>query len=251
MIKPTLVLIFSTLFLSPLTPPGNTEDPGALIEAMWARWQGVKDYTCIFTKQERINEKLLPEQTIFMKVREKPFSIYMKWVGKKCKGQEALYVAGKNHGKVKVHQGGILGIINLNLDPEGGRAMKDNRHPITEAGIGYTTHLIWADLVRARKNNEGEITILAEDTDSQTDCRCFRADLPPEKVKRGLKKTSPEEYYAAGAETCLDAGSLLLSSITIYDPAGELLEQYRYREVKINVGLTDRDFDPDNSEYRF
>jgi len=64
MIKTTLVTLCSSLFLSPLTPPGNTEDPGALIEAMWAKWQGVKDYTCIFSKQERINGKLLPEQIL-------------------------------------------------------------------------------------------------------------------------------------------------------------------------------------------
>lgn len=247
----TAVMIFSSvLFFSPPAPPGESEASLAL-ERSWANWQRVKDYTCVFTKQERVNGELQPEQTIFMKVREKPFSIYMKWVGKKCRGQEALYVAGKNNGKVKVHPGGILGIINLNLDPEGARAMEDNRHPITDAGIGYTTHLIWADLTRARKKNEGELTLLKKRDGDGTAVLCLRAVLPPEKVKRGLKKTSPEQYYAAAAEIYLDAETFFLSSITVYNPKGELLEKYSYREVKVNVGLTDRDFDPDNDEYRF
>ena len=249
MIKTIQFIISSIIFLSP--PAGNTEEPGAVIEKAWANWQGVKDYTCIFIKQERVNGELLPEQTVFMKLREKPFSVYMKWIGKNSRGQEALYVAGINDGKVKVHQGGLLGIINLNLDPEGKMAMKDNRHPITDAGIGYTTRLIWEDLARARKKNEGEITFLEQKAGGGTEFRYLRIALPPEKVKPGLKKTSPEQYYAAGAEICLDAAGLILSSITIYDSNGELLEKYRYREIKLNVGLTDRDFDPDNDEYGF
>jgi hypothetical protein len=30
-----------------------------------------------------------------------------------------------------------------------------------------------------------------------------------------------------------------------------VIEEYTYQDVKLNVGLTDADFDPDNSEYHF
>ncbi len=251
MIKTAGIILSSILFLSPSPPPGDGESPSALIEKIWAKWRGVRDYTCVFIKQERVNGKLLPEQTIFMKARKQPFSIYMKWVGEVNRGQEALYVAGKNDGKLKVHPGGILGIFNLNLDPEGGRAMNHNRHPITEAGIGHSLLLIREELALSRKNKEGEITALEKKAGEDSVFRCFRTVLPAEKVKRGLKKASREEYYAAISEVCLDIGSLLPVSIAIYDSKGELLEKYGYREIKCNVGLTDRDFDPDNDEYSF
>ena len=245
------ILICLLLPLPSLSAPGQAEVASALIEKAWAKWQGVKDYTCIFTKRERVKGELLPEQTILMKVRENPFSIYMKWVGEEHRGQEALYVTGKNDGELKVHRGGLLGIINFNLDPEGDLAMKNDRHPITEAGIGHTIRLIREDLALARKNNEGEITGLGKKEVDGSGVHCFRAVVPPEKVKTGSKKTSPEKYYSALSEICLDAVSLLPVSVTIYDSAGELLEKYGYREVKLNVGLTDRDFDPDNAEYDF
>jgi hypothetical protein len=38
------------------------------------------------------------------------------------------------------------------------------------------------------------------------------------------------------------------------EKAGEeppLLEEYTYVDMKLNVGLTDKDFDPDNSAYNF
>ena len=30
-----------------------------------------------------------------------------------------------------------------------------------------------------------------------------------------------------------------------------LEEEYNYRDIRLNVGLTDRDFDPDNPTYNF
>lgn len=249
--KTAAAILCTLLSLPSPVPPEKAAGPHAIIEKSWAAWQGIKDYTCIFTQQERVRGELLPEQVIFMKVREKPFSVYMKWVGREKEGQEVLYVDGENDGDIKVHQGGILGIINLNLEPEGNLVMKYSRHPITEAGIGHSLRLIREDLLLARKNQEGEITDLGKKAGEGTEVHCFRSAMPPEKVKKGLKKTSLKEYYAAFSEVCLDAVSLLPVSIIIYDSNGELLEKYSYRQVKFNIGLTNQDFDPDNDDYDF
>jgi len=240
------------LFLPASSPAkGPPASATSLIDKAWENWHDVEDYTCVFSKQERIRGELLPERTVFMKVREDPFSVYMKWIGSYRSGQEALYVSGQNNGELKVHRGGILGIINLNLDPEGELAMKSSRHSITEAGIGHTLRLIREDFLLARKNGEGEITLVAEEDVNAPGVRCFRAEFPPERVKTGTKKESPREYYGAVSEICLDTATLLPRSVTIYDSTGELLEKYRYRDVKLNVGLTELDFDPDNPEYGF
>jgi hypothetical protein len=39
--------------------------------------------------------------------------------------------------------------------------------------------------------------------------------------------------------------------VIIRDWQGRLYEQYDYSEVKLNAGLTRKDFDPDNKEYNF
>jgi len=39
--------------------------------------------------------------------------------------------------------------------------------------------------------------------------------------------------------------------VNIYDWDDTLLESYGYETVKLNAGLTEADFDPNNSEYRF
>ena len=44
------------------------------------RYAELKDYTCIMYKQERLGSKLQDVETIVLKYREHPKSIYMKWI---------------------------------------------------------------------------------------------------------------------------------------------------------------------------
>ena len=72
-----------------------------------------------------------------MKARTRPRSVYLKF-RQPAAGREAIYVEGRNDGKVLAHDVGLGRLIagTLHLDPDGSRAMEDCRHPITEAGIG-------------------------------------------------------------------------------------------------------------------
>ncbi|MEM9470251.1 MAG: DUF1571 domain-containing protein, partial [Pseudomonadota bacterium] len=74
-------------------------------------------------------------QQMQIRVRHRPFSIYMKFV-QPNPGQEVLYVENQNDGKlVALASGWKRRIGKLNLDPNGAMAMRDQRHPITKAGI--------------------------------------------------------------------------------------------------------------------
>ena len=57
--------------------------------------------------------------------------------------------------------------------------------------------------------------------------------------------------YAPKTEIAFDPQTLLPILITSYDGDGLLVESYRYRDIKTNVGLTDADFDPENPLYHF
>lgn len=37
----------------------------------------------------------------------------------------------------------------------------------------------------------------------------------------------------------------------VWDRAGRIYERYTYKDLKLDVGLTARDFDPDNPKYDF
>ncbi|MBI4580834.1 MAG: DUF1571 domain-containing protein, partial [Planctomycetes bacterium] len=55
--------------------------------------RSVRDYTCTFTKQELVNEKLTAEQVMKAFFREKPFSVRLEWVKNEDKCSRVLYVA--------------------------------------------------------------------------------------------------------------------------------------------------------------
>ena len=107
------------------------------IKECQAQFETVADYTCKFYKRERIQGRLTPLHVMEMKARTQPKSIYFKFE-EPYKGREAIYVEGRNEGKVLAHDVGFTKFLagTLELEPTSARAMADNRHPITDAGIG-------------------------------------------------------------------------------------------------------------------
>ena len=67
----------------------------ALLKKLETALSRLKDYTAITTKQEYVDGEMLPMETIFIKQRKTPNSIYMKWIREPYKGRESLFVQGK------------------------------------------------------------------------------------------------------------------------------------------------------------
>jgi hypothetical protein len=109
----------------------------ASIEECQLRYRAICDYTCTFSKRERINGQRTTLHVLMMKVRTQPRSIYLKF-RQPSPGREAIYIAGRNGGKVLAHDVGLNRLLagTVRLEPTDGRAMEDCRHPISEAGIG-------------------------------------------------------------------------------------------------------------------
>ena len=109
----------------------------ASIEECQRRYRSIRDYTCTFSKRERIKGQLTPLQVLAMKVRTEPRSIYLKF-RQPSPGREAIYIVGRNNGKVLAHDVGLNKLLagTLRLEPTGARTMEGSRHPISEAGIG-------------------------------------------------------------------------------------------------------------------
>lgn len=222
----------------------------ALVDTASKSWQSVKDYTCTFFKQERVKGDLLDKETIHVKFRTTPLSVYMHWVKDPHEGRETLFVKGKNDNEIKAHEGGLMGAVNVNLDPRGNMAMKENRHSVFEAGIGNIIALVKADLELARANGDGKFEDLGMKVLEGVNLRCFKATFPEAKCKKGIDPVKGQ-YYSPNIMICIDGRNGLPVAIEHRTAAGRLEEYYLHKDLKLNVGLTDKDFDPDNDAYRF
>jgi len=214
----------------------------SLLTRMEVSYARITDYTAIFQKQERVNGALLPEETILLKF-QKPLNVYMKWIDDLHKENEALYVDGNNGNKLLVHhQAGPLGFLTLSVDPKGSLAMRRNRHPITEVGVGRLIHGLQRDIKTALQYGELEIIRMVEEPFHGRAAILVEAKFTPR---------SGRTYYTSRMVCHIDKEMLLPVGAAFYDEHDVLFERYSYSDVKLNVGLTPLDFSRENKAYRF
>ncbi|MCX7943564.1 MAG: DUF1571 domain-containing protein [Deltaproteobacteria bacterium] len=237
-------ILYAYICLAIINLEGYSEeiDIETLLEEAQASYNGINDYTGIMHKQERIGKKLYPKETIFFKFA-KPFKVYMKWIKDPYKGREMIYVEGWNDNKIKAHEGGLIGVVTVNLDPRGSMAMKGNRHPVTDMGIGNLLKVVQTNINRAKKLGDTiKVVKLGEEKIFGVDTIKLEAIFPKEKEKG---------YYCYRAILWIDKEKKLPRKIMVYDWEDQLVEDYSYENLQFNVGLTDKDFDPSNKEYNF
>ncbi len=238
------ILLLSALFIIALSTMGNAEekgDPQRWIREAEAALVQVENYSAIFHKQERVEGKLLEEETILFKFK-KPFKVYMKWTKSPYKGREALYVEGWNNNRLMVRDSGITGMMTVNLDPKGPLAMKGNRHPVTDSGLDHLVRLFRDHMRRGVKGKEIDFKKGGEETLYGRRTQRVEILSPRDKAKG---------YYCYRAVLNLDMERRVPIKIRIYDWGNNLIESYGYEDLKFNVGLSDADFSPKNPEYKF
>ena len=210
----------------------------------------VKDYSCTLIKRERIDGTLMPPEHMFVKIRHEPFSVYTYFKAPdNMKGQEALYVAGKNDGCLLGHGVGIKKVVGtLSLKPDSMLAMRGNRYPITEIGVlNLTKRLIEvAEQDKKYRRMRSEVSTTARKSP----------------VGRALASWSPircrgRTSASTWPKSTSTPNTVFRFATKSYDwPAKEggpplLLEEYTYVHLKINNGFTDADFDDQNPDYGF
>jgi hypothetical protein len=204
-------------------------------------FQKVCDYECRLIKQERVKGTLLPQGHMTMKVRNEPFSIHLYCEAPDAdKGMEVRYVEGRNQGMMRVQPPRILGIFGFwSVDPHDPRAFEKNRHCITEAGLGHLLESTAGYWEMERRLNKTLVTI-TEATSAGRPCWCIETVHPDRQAG---------SFYGYRCVLWLDKATHLPAGAETYDwpypggPAeGELLESYRYLNLRCNVGLTDVDF---------
>ena len=238
----------------PSWPEGRLDGPEAkarilaIVEDAARRIDRFEGYTATFKKTERLNGKLGPEQTLAMKVRQRPFAIYFKFLAPKA-GKEVVYAEGHHDNKVIAHNGDWTRrlVPRLALDPHGSAALAENRHPITDAGLANLARKLTA--FRKLDMTDDDATTVLD--------RITGPDGKPWLRSVHLHTIPNSARPFARIEVLYDPATLYPLQISSYDwPApgqsGDLLaERYIYEDLTIDPPLTALDFDPANPKYEF
>lgn len=217
-------------------------DPEEWLREAEAAYDRVTSYTAVFHKQQRVAGKLLPEETILLKCRRTPFSLYMKWIRTPYKGSELLYVTGWNEDRIRAHRGGILRFVTRNLDPRDPGLMAGNLRPVTSTGIGYLLETVATNIRKAIKVGELTFSERGAETVYGRNTQVLEMVFPKERTK---------DYDGYRYVINQDVESKILVRIRVYDRDDQLVENYGYENLDLNAPLADAAFDPKNPEYHF
>jgi hypothetical protein len=210
----------------------------------------IHDYSCTVVKRERIDGKLGEHEYMFAKIRQRPFSVYLYFLGPDAvKGQEVLYVTGANDGNMLAHAGsGVRAMVGtVSLKPQSMLAMQGNRYPITEIGMENLARRLVEVAEHDRQFGECDVNFYPNAKVNGRVCTCVQVVHP---VPR-------RNFRFHLARVFIDDELTLPIRYEAYDWPQEaggapvLMEEYTYMNVKINNGFTDADFDPKNTAYKF
>ncbi len=215
----------------------------------------VNDFTCILAKRERIDGELGEYQYLQTSVRrarrgtggDMPYSVYTEFLApKKLIGRRVLYVDGENDNKMLVRKGGPrFGHVVVSIELTSDAAMRESRYPITELGLGNVV----SRLVEQAKHD-----ILIDPEATNTEVTFYRNAEIDGRVCTHIQVTHPKqheafEFYQANiyVDDKLHVPIRVEAFTWPESEGGEplLLEEYTYMRLKINTGLTDRDFSED------
>lgn len=221
--------------------PRSTDPLGTMLSDAKSAYAKVRDYTCTFTRQERVNGVLKAEQVAELKCRVKPTSISLRFARpESVAGMEMAFVSTSRSGKVRYRAAGAKGqngSLRMSLDDP--KLLAENRHVLTEVGIGPLLDLL--DRIAHREKTLGNPV------------EAFSSDylFAGKNVTRyEILTRRPHAYrYAYRCLVYVDKETKLPLRFEAYDApkpgtlTGDLLEAYSYTDIKINVGLGDSSFD--------
>jgi len=219
----------------------------------------IDDYTAILVKRETVNGTLGEQEYMYTKIQNRkvaggrvvqPLGVYINFLKPTTvKGREVIYVEGQNNGNLIAHEGGFKGkfLPTVTIPPDGMLAMRGQRYPMTEVGI---------------ENLIVKLIERGETARKYPDVKCeFRRNARvKDRVCTVLQVTQPTqrpELLFYQAQIFIDDQLNVPIRYVAYDwprrqgQQPQIIEEYTYLDLKVNVGLTAADFDPRNQAYNF
>lgn len=238
---------------------GHPLDPALKIarEALAKFEREVDDYTATMIKRERISGTLGAETRMEIKLRTRriegdklvrPLQVYLKmldpWL---ARGREVVWVEDRNQGKLIAHEGGLKNLMRVSLAPTDQLAMLGNKYPITEIGLAKLMEKLIEKGERDKLTGPCEVTIKSGSEVGGRRCQLIEVKHP--------ERDARFDFHIA--RIFLDEERMIPLRYAAYlwpakpGEAPPLEEEYTYVDVRLNVGLQDIDFDPENPAYNF
>lgn len=196
-------------------------------------------------RREVVSGTKSPEELVLVKHRQKPYSVFLKWLGNEGKGRQVIYVAGKYDNKMQVlTAAGDIPFtpagMRMAFAPEDRLVKSKSRYPITNTGFGSVIER-FGELVSAVEKNDpsvGQVKYLGKVKRPEFEQPVEAMHhIIPEKRDPLLPKGGQRWLY-------FDGGSGLPILTITHDPTGEV-EYYCFDHVQFPVRLDDDDFNPD------
>lgn len=202
-------------------------NPVAFLKACLARYnRDVKAYSLIFQKQERIGGKLEKKELLEVKFREKPFSVYMRWLEGARLAARVIYVKGENDDKMLVKPTGIGSFLIVSRDPEGPDARKSGRYTLKQFGLKKGLQRSLYGFEEDQKAGKLDVKYLGREKVKEAGGRTCWV------LKRIYNK--PDEDGVAWQTLYIDTEDWLMVGTILKDDKGRLLAEYWFRDIKIN-----------------
>ncbi len=220
-------------------------DPLKLLHEARKRYdESIIDYTCVFRKKELLNGKLTHVQGAKVKFRDKGDSVFMHWFENPDKARRVIYVEDKwNKGGKPAAlcepEGAIARMLvsSIAMPIHGPDAKAASRRTIDQFGFEKALDLIIKYSEMAKENGELELSYIGQAKVGGRETYVFERLLP----YTGEDGVYPDRLLVYH----LDKETLMPLSCASYadEKKEQLLGRYEYTDVKLNVGLSEADFE--------
>lgn len=216
--------------------------------------ESIPGYTVKFTKQEVVRGELLAEQSMLLKYRRQPFSLYLCWLTGDT-GREVLYIAGTQEGRMLAHDGGWKARLpSILLAPHATLAMHDTRYPVTDAGFQGLIAL----MLKAHQHDFDGLRLAScvaehDMTFQGRKCSVFTTQYQSPDVSPVYRKsiTLIDQEWNIPVKSLHFDWPTESTALAADVDAATLLESYEFSDFDFSQPPTDEDFSRENPAYHF
>lgn len=209
----------------------------AHFEQMVAATEQVRDATYTLVRSEWVKGKQVATQTIAIRFRRTE-DLWLEWQDDVYPGRKVLYRPDWNAGELHARPTRFLPLFNL--DPAGAIAMHDNRHPVWMSALTRIVSkmakvmgvLVANPAIDARFVDEGI------QQEGGVPSQCYSGALP---YNRHPELYAPKVRFCGGVDSRLPTR---FQAWKAEDGAIRMVEDYEFRDLVVNPGLTDAHFNP-------
>lgn len=219
----------------------------AIAQASLTRLQNIRDYEATLIRRQRVDGELR-EQTMHLKRREQPLSIYLKF-GEPFPGHEVLFVDGQNGGELWTHEGSnvpdLVGAVSFTTGSPQGTPKQHS--PVTQIDLEPLLESIIRQWKLESQYGECDVRYFPNAKLRGRSLEVIESSHPRPRRQFPFQRTR----VFIDAETRLPIRFEQYGFAQAAEAESPLLELHDFIHLKTNVGLTDHEFDHDNPNYSF